>query len=198
MSPVTIALFGISGSGKGTQADMLEKFLHRENPKRGIARAEMGALARAYMKTGTPLAKRAEKIVSDGGLLPSFIPIYLLVNTLNESFTGDEHIILDGTCRKPLQSMITDEIAQFYDRKEKHAIMLTVGKETARARLISRGRQDDATEAALLRRFSWFKEDVIPAYETLKECGWSTHEVNGEDSIETIHKTILSLLGFAQ
>ena len=82
MNPITVAFFGISGSGKGTQADMLEKFLNREDPKRSVARAEMGALARAFMKTGTPLAKRTEEIVSSGGLLPSFIPIYLLVEVL--------------------------------------------------------------------------------------------------------------------
>src|SRR3989344_9211457 len=192
MSPITVALFGISGSGKGTQADMLEKFLSREDSKRGVTRAEMGALARSFMKPGTPLAKRAGEIVSSGGLLPSFIPIYLLVDTLNETFTGDEHLILDGTCRKPFQSMVADEIAEFYGRKEKHAIMLRLGKEAARARLVSRGRHDDATEAALLRRFAWFEQDVIPAYNTLEELGWAMHEINGEDDIESIHKTILS------
>ena len=195
MEPITVALFGISGSGKGTQADMLEKFLNRENPKRGVARAEMGALARTFMKTETPLAKRAGDIVSAGGLLPSFIPIYLLVKTLNESFTGDEHLILDGTCRKPFQSMIANEIVDFYGRKAKHAIMLELGKETARARLLSRGRHDDATEAALERRFAWFTQDVIPSFKTLEECGWATHTISGEPDIETIHKEVLSALG---
>ena len=196
MNPITVAFFGISGSGKGTQADMLEKFLNREDPKRSVARAEMGALARAFMKTGTPLAKRTEEIVSSGGLLPSFIPIYLLVEVL-KNFTGEEHLILDGTCRKPFQSMVADEIVNFYGRTDKHAIMLTLGKEAARARLVSRGRHDDATEAALLRRFAWFEQDVIPAYKTLEELGWAMHEINGEDDIESIHKTILSNLHVA-
>ena len=197
MNPVTVALFGISGSGKGTQADMLEKFLNRNDPKRGVARAEMGALARTFVKTGTSLAKRTDEIISSGGLLPSFIPIYLLVGTLNETFTGEEHLILDGTCRKPLQSMIADEIAQFYGRKEKYAIMLTLGKKVARERLLSRGRHDDATEEALERRFAWFEQDVIPSFKTLKECGWVTYELNGEDDIEAVHKRLLSLLKLA-
>ena len=197
MKPITVALFGISGSGKGTQADMLEKFLNREDPNRGVARAEMGALARAFMKTETPLAKRAGEIMSYGGLLPSFIPIYLLVNTLNETFTGDEHLILDGTCRKPFQSMVADEIADFYGREEKHAIMLKLGKEVARARLLSRGRHDDATEAALERRFAWFEQDVVPSFKTLGECGWAMHEISGEAEIEIIHKAILSALKLA-
>lgn len=197
MQPLTIAFFGISGSGKGTQADLLERFLKQHDGGRGVVRAEMGSLARSFMKTGTPLAKRAGEIVSSGGLLPSFIPIYLLVDVLKDSFTGEEHLILDGTCRKPFQSMVADEIANFYDRKEKHAIMLTLSKEAAKARLVSRGRHDDATEEALERRFAWFEQDVIPAYKTLQECGWVAHDVNGEDSIEAIHKNILSLLKLA-
>lgn len=197
MNPVTVAFFGISGSGKGTQADMLEKFLTREDPERGVTRAEMGALARSFMKTGTSLAKRSGEILSAGGLLPSFIPIYLLVDVLNKSFTGEEHMILDGTCRKPFQSMVADEIVEFYGRKEKHAIMLSLGKDAARARLVARGRHDDATEAALERRFAWFQKDVVPAFQTLRECGWIVHEINGEPDIETIHQNILSLLKLA-
>lgn len=177
---------------------MLEKFLTREDPNRGVTRAEMGALARSFMKTGTSLAKRSGDILSAGGLLPSFIPIYLLVDVLNKSFTGEEHIILDGTCRKPFQSMVADEIVEFYGRKDKHAIMLTLSKDAARARLVARGRHDDATEAALERRFAWFQKDVVPAFETLKECGWTVHEINGEPDIETIHKTILTALNIGR
>ena len=197
MEPVTVAFFGISGSGKGTQADMLENFFEKEDPKRGVVRAEMGALARSFMKTNTSLAKRAGEILSAGGLLPSFIPIYLLVDVLNKSFAGEEHMILDGTCRKPFQSMVADEIVEFYGRKEKHAIMLKLSKETARERLIARGRHDDATEAALERRFAWFEKDVLPAYDTLREHGWNMHEIDGNRAIEVIHKDILAALKVA-
>ncbi|MEK7133629.1 MAG: nucleoside monophosphate kinase [Patescibacteria group bacterium] len=198
MNPITVALFGISGSGKGTQADLLERYLADKDPSRKIVRAEMGALARAFMTSGTSLAKRAERIVSSGGLLPSFIPIYLLTDVINRSFEGDEHLILDGTCRKPFQSMVANEIAEFYGRTEKHAIMLTLSKDTARARLLSRGRHDDATDAALERRFAWFEKDVVPAFDTLRECGWTVHEIDGGADIATVHAKTLAALGVVQ
>ncbi|KKW16668.1 MAG: hypothetical protein UY57_C0036G0007 [Candidatus Kaiserbacteria bacterium GW2011_GWB1_50_17] len=81
MPPITVVFFGISGSGKGTQADMLERFLGKRDPSRSVTRAEMGSLAREFMKTDTSLAKRTTDIVSSGGLLPSFIPVYLLIST---------------------------------------------------------------------------------------------------------------------
>jgi len=194
-TPITVAFFGISGSGKGTQADLLEKFLRERDPARDVVRAEMGNLARAFMKSGTPLAEAANSIVSSGGLLPSFIPIHLLVKHFDEAkVVGDEHFIFDGTFRKPLQSEVGDEIAQFYGRAEKHAIMLDLRKDAARTRLLARGRADDATIEALDRRFEWFEKDVIPSFHRLGELGWKMHEVNGEGTIEGIHGEVLTNL----
>src|SRR3989338_9520843 len=194
MPPITVAFFGISCSGKGTQADMLQRFLEKRDPTHAVTRAEMGALAREFMKSGTSLAKRAEEIVAAGGLLPSFIPIYLLTEIVNRSFTGEEHVILDGTCRRPDQSRAADDIARFFNRTDLHAIMLTLSKESARTRLIGRGRHDDATEEALNRRFAWFEQDVVPSFKTLKECGWKTHEIDGVKNVEKGRKNILASL----
>lgn len=194
MNPVTVALFGISGSGKGTQAELLAKFLKDRDASRAVLRTEMGDLARTFTKSGTDLASRADDIISHGGLLPSFLPIYLLTKRLNESFSGEEHLILDGTFRKPLQSIIGDEIVRFYGRKDLHVIMLTLTKETARERLIARGRPDDATEEAMRRRFEWYHADVVPAYNVLKERGWITHEIDGNRDIGAIHRDIVAAL----
>ncbi|HCM43351.1 TPA: hypothetical protein DIS55_00120 [Candidatus Kaiserbacteria bacterium] len=194
MPPITVVFFGISGSGKGTQADMLERFLGKRDPSRSVTRAEMGSLAREFMKTDTSLAKRTTDIVSSGGLLPSFIPVYLLTDVINRSFTGSEHLILDGTCRRLDQSRAADDIARFYGRSSLHALMITLSKDAARTRLIGRGRHDDATEEALERRFAWFEKDVIPSFETLKECGWTGHEIDGEPDVDTVHQSILASL----
>src|SRR3989338_6572590 len=104
MAPLTVAFFGISGSGKGTQAELLEKFLREKDPSRGMVRPEMGNLLRAFMQSGTSLAEHTNRIVSSGQLVPSFIPIHLLTIELNRSFDGTQHVILDGTCRRPDQS----------------------------------------------------------------------------------------------
>jgi adenylate kinase family enzyme len=192
---VTVAFFGISGSGKGTQADLLERFLTDKDGGRGVVRAEMGHLLREFFKTETPLAKRARVIVEGGGLLPSFMPIYMLTATMNPSFHGTEHLILDGVCRRPVQSQLVDEIARFYDRDNLQAVVLELTSDVAKERLTSRGRIDDASEEAMQKRFAWFKEQVVPAIDALEKCGWKVHRIDGAPDIQTIHKEILTKLG---
>ncbi len=197
MQPVTVAFFGISGAGKGTQAELLEKFLKQEDPTRPIIHPEMGDLLRAFIKGGSPFASKIGEIVMSGGLVPSFMPIHLLVKTLEENFNGSQHLILDGTCRRPDQSRAANDIVRLWGRTKLDALVFTLSKETAKKRLAGRGRPDDVTEAAVESRFKWFEEQVLPSVEELRKLGWAIHIIDGEPDIDTIHKNILSVLGLA-
>src|SRR3989338_4290996 len=137
---LTVAFFGISGSGKGTQCTLLEEYLKKNDSHSSVIRPEMGNLLRDFMKKETSLAKHTNEIVSAGKLVPSFITVYLLTQMLNESFNGDEHIILDGTCRRPDQSRAADEMMRLWSRNDNQAIVLKLTEGSARERLISRGR----------------------------------------------------------
>ena len=194
MSPITVAFFGISGSGKGTQCVLLEDSLKEKDPTRGVIRPEMGDLLRKFMQSGTSLAKATGEIVNSGGLVHSFIPIYMLTGVLNEKFDGTQHLILDGTCRRPDQSRAVDEMMRLWKRTDLQAIVLTLSKESAKKRLLARGRVDDATDEALGKRFAWYEEHVVPSIDTLRDLGWKIHEVDGSPDVETIHKNILKQL----
>jgi adenylate kinase family enzyme len=194
MSPITVALFGISGSGKGTQASLLIERLKELDPKRVIVRAEMGNFLRAYTEEGTLLAKKVKEILLAGGLVPSFMAVYMLVRYFDTHVKGDEHFIFDGTCRKPEQSVAVDELARFYERADLHAIVLKLSKDSAKARLVARGRSDDATEDALNSRFAWYEKDVIPSIQKLRDLGWNVHEIDGEPDMNTVHKNVLTAL----
>lgn len=198
MPPVTVAFFGISGSGKGTQCVLLEDYLKEKDPSRGVVRPEMGDLLRKFMQSDTSLAKHTGEIVNSGGLVPSFIPIYLLTGILNERFDGDQHLILDGTCRRPDQSRAVDEMMRLWKRTDLQAIVLTLSKGSAKKRLIARGRADDATDEALASRFAWYEEHVVPSFEELRTLGWNVHEVDGESDVGTVHKNILGVLGLSK
>jgi len=193
MNPVTIAFFGISGSGKGTQCELLQQYLEK-NTSISVVRPEMGNLLRDFMKTGTSLAKRTGDILAAGGLVPSFMPIYLLTGMLNTSFDGSQHLILDGTCRRPDQSRAVDDMMKLWNRKNLQAIVLKLTKESAKTRLVARGRFDDAKDEALASRFAWYEEHVVPSIEELRTLGWTIHEIDGEPDVETIHKAILGAL----
>lgn len=197
MEPVTVAFFGISGSGKGTQCVLLEDYLKEKDPARRVVRPEMGDLLRKFMQSGTSLAKATAEIVNSGGLVPSFIPIYMLTGVLNEQFDGSQHLILDGTCRRPDQSRAVDEMMKLWKRNNLQAVVLKLSKGTAKQRLIARGRVDDATDEALASRFAWYEEHVVPSIEELRTLGWTVHEVDGESDVETVHKNILATLKLA-
>lgn len=197
MQPITVALFGISGSGKGTQAELLEKYL-AEHDQRGVVRPEMGSLLRAFMQSGTSLAAKTAEIVSNGGLVPSFMPIYLLTGELNAKFDGTQHLILDGTCRRPDQSRAADDMMHLWGRTNLHVLSLDLTPESAKRRLIARGRADDAKDEAIANRFSWYREHVVPAMDELETLGWAVHHVDGEPDVATIHKNILSVLELGQ
>jgi adenylate kinase family enzyme len=198
MDPITVAFFGISGSGKGTQCLLLEDYLKEKDPQHGVVRPEMGDLLRRFMQSGTSLSKHVADIVNKGGLVPSFVPIYMLTGVLNEQFDGSQHLILDGVCRRPDQSRAVDEMMKIWKRPNVQAIVMKLSRESAKARLVARGRADDATDAALNSRFAWYEEHVVPSIEELRKLGWTIHEVDGEPDIQTIHTNILKVLGLSK
>lgn len=195
MRPITVAFFGISGSGKGTQCILLEDYLKKNDPSTGVVRPEMGDLLRDFMKSGTSLAERTGRIVNAGGLVPSFIPIYMLTGILNKTFDGTQHLILDGTSRRIDQSRALDDMMRLWERTELQAIVLTLSKPSAKKRLIARGRADDATDEALNSRFVWYEDHVMPSIEELRRLGWAVHEIDGEAGIDVIHEEIKAALG---
>ncbi len=197
MEPISVAFFGISGSGKGTQADLLEKYLKQHDTAHGVVRPEMGSLLRTFIQSGTSLAKKTGEIVLSGGLVPSFVPIYMLAGMLNEVFDGTQNVILDGTCRRPDQSRAADDMMRLWGRKNLHIVSLELTPESAKSRLVARGRADDASDEAIASRFAWYEEHVVPAMKTLEECGWVLHKIDGEPSVEDIHTNILAALKLA-
>jgi adenylate kinase family enzyme len=197
MTPITVAFFGISGSGKGTQVEKLVQFLKEKDAARPVIVPNMGDLLRAFMKTGTSLAGKVEAILAAGGLVPSFVPVYMLTGYLNEHFDGSQHLLLDGTCRRPDQSRAADEMMQSWNRSDLTAIVLTLTPESAKARLVARGRYDDAKDEAIAARFAWYEEHVVPSIDELRKLGWNVIEIDGEPDVETIHGNILSALKLA-
>jgi len=195
MNPITTLFFGPSGAGKGTQVQMLIDALSKRDD-RGVVYIEMGALLREQVSQGGYTASLTHEVISTGGLMPGFMPIYLMTKRLVEQFTGTQHIIADAVVRRVSQADAFDEAMRFYGRPEYQVIVIELSEESILKRLLARGRIDD-TEERIRRRLAWYRADVLPALDVLKQRGASIHHIDGEPDTATIHKNILAALNFS-
>lgn len=199
MQPKTVIFYGTSGSGKGTQAQLLARFLELEakEPMRSVY-IETGALLRGFIETTGHTQAKTKEVMNEGGLLPAFLPAYIWSSTLIEQFTGVEHLILDGLARRISEAPILEEALAFYGRNNFEVIVFDLSDESARARLLSRGRGDDMTdEAAITRKLDWYKENTEPAIHYFEQTGHSVYHIDAEPSIEDIHQEVLRALKLA-
>lgn len=195
MDPLTIVFFGKSGAGKGTQIELLREKLKEKDLSRKILDVGMGNLLREFAKGEGYTNHLVASVIGNGGLLPSFMPVYLTGKFLSENFTGEEHVIFDGTTRRVQQSALLDSALRFYDRNKYYVISLDISNETAIERMQERARTDD-TRKNMEARLEWYDNDVIPALEEFnKYQGAKVHHINGERTIEEIHEEVISVLG---
>lgn len=121
-----ILLVGPPGSGKGTQAQTLTREL-------GVPKISTGDMLRAARAAGTPLGQLAEKIMSEGGLVPDDLVIQLVNERLDES-DAKAGFILDGFPRTVPQAEALDRLLE--SRREQLDVVVQL--EVARELLVER------------------------------------------------------------
>ncbi|MDP2650002.1 MAG: nucleoside monophosphate kinase [bacterium] len=191
----TLLFFGPSGAGKGTQVQLLREFLETKS-EHGVVYIEMGALLRGMVAEDTYSGRLTKEVIEQGALMPGFMPVYLTTKHLVENFTGEEHIIADGAVRRPDQATGFDDAMVFYKRENYEIIVLTLSPESIMERLLLRGRNDD-TKEAIQNRINWYQEEVEPLLAIFKERGRTIHYIDGEPSIEEVHKSLISALNLS-
>jgi adenylate kinase family enzyme len=196
-TPITALFYGVSGAGKGTQAELLIKYLELEAPQQSNALyIETGEELRGFIRSEGYSQHLTAEVLSKGKLLPSFMPIYIWTTTLVNQFTGTEHLILDGLARRVMEVPILDAALAFYGRSDYHVFVLDISDEVALDRLRGRARGDDeGNETGMKTKISWYRENVVPCIKAFEEMGRMVHHINGEQSIDAIHRNILAALG---
>lgn len=194
MKPQTFIFAGPSGSGKGTQVKLLAQYLAKKTPEISQFSSYTGDGFRALMQGATLASRLAKEIQEAGGLQPEFLAIYLWADNLIKNVTGNEHLFIDGSPRKVAESMVLDSAMQFYKRSLIHLILVNVSNAEAKRRLLLRSRHDDGV-AEIDRRLFWYTTEVVPAIDYLKRRpGYVFHDINGEQTPEEVHKSIIYAL----
>lgn len=193
----TFIFFGRSGSGKGTQAELLINWLRTNDPSRSTLYIETGQKGRDFAKRDNFSARLVQDVIDRGKLFPAFIPIYFWTEALVESIhEGTEHVILDGLCRRPEEAPILDGALQFYQREKPVVVIINVSEAWATKRLLERQRADDIPKD-IKNRLGWYEEQVVPAINHFRHSEhYKVLDVNGEQSVQAVHQELLRGVGF--
>jgi adenylate kinase family enzyme len=197
MKPITAIFFGRSGSGKGTQAALLIEHLKKQDAANSVIYIETGARLREFIKRGGYTAGLVDDtVMKKGGLMPAFFPIWLWSGMMiDELKTGNEHMIFDGVCRRVIEPPVLDTALKFFGREKPAIIFLEVHHDSAKERLLKRGRHDDQ-EHKIVERMRWFDADVVPAVKFyMDNPEYRYLHINGDQSIEDVRKDIFKALG---
>ena len=167
---MNIILFGPTGAGKGTQAQLIVK-------KHNYFQLSTGDLLRNEIKKKTDLGKEIEGIISKGNFASDEIVNKLLKNTiLNLKFR--DRIIFDGYPRSIEQAKNLGLILNEFDQKINLIISLVVPREIIEKRIIGRVTCDKCN----LTLNEFFNKEEID----LHPCGKEYFIKRKDDNLETI------------
>lgn len=194
MNAETFIFFGIVGSGKGTQVKLLMDYL-KEKDGREWVYAYPGDEYRRLINSDSFTGQLVKESVSRGELQPGFLTDAIVANILITSLTPDKHLIADGYPREVTQSESFEKMLQFYQRGDVKIVYIELSKEEAMKRNLLRGRHDD-TKEGIEKRFDEYVNKVVPSMNYFKDKdGYTIYTINGEQSVENVHKEIISALG---
>lgn len=195
MQSQTFVFFGIVGSGKGTQVKLLIDFLKQKTELESVY-AGTGEGFRALVESGSYTGRLVKEYLNQGKLVPDFLTNAVFTNILISNLSPEKNLIADGYPRTVVQSESFEKKMEFFERNDIKIIYIELSEQEAMKRNLLRGRADD-TEEGLKKRFDEYVNNVVPAMNYFKgKPGYTVYTINGEQSIEEVHKDIIKSLGY--
>ncbi len=213
---IYLILFGAQGSGKGTQARLLQERL-------GVPQVATGDLFRANLGQGTELGQLAKSYMDRGELVPDSVTVAMVEDRLRQPDAA-KGAILDGFPRNLAQAQALDEMLAGWEAGITAAIYIELDRDQLIRRITGRRtcqncqavyhvefnppkvpgvcdvcggplvqRADDADEAAVARRLELYFDQTTPVIDYYAEKGL-LKKVNGSGSIDEVQSGILTAL----
>lgn len=189
---------GPSGSGKGTQAELLKKYLEEKYGPNSVSYVSTGEELRELVGQKELLTARLvdEKVMRAGNKAPYFLAVWAWSERFIRDMDEKKHFIVDGSPRTIMEARILDEAFLFYGRKKIFPFLIDVSREETARRMKKRGRADD-TDEQIKSRLAYYEEHVSPAVEYYeKESKNKLIRIDGNPlDRELIHQNILKAVG---
>lgn len=178
-----LILVGIQGSGKSTQGNLLRE-------KLGIPYLSTGHIFRELAKEKTPLGRYIKETMTAGYLIPDKKTNEIVSEYLSRS-EYEKGYIMDGYPRTLTQ-------AKAFKNGIDKVVYLEVSDKEALWRLSYRTNdngevREDETLAAIRKRIELFHNFTKPVLDYYRKKG-KLVTINGEESIEKIHREIMKKL----
>ena len=171
-----IILFGLAGSGKGTQGKALAELF-------GWRTFSVGQVIR---DTG-----EYDNTINKGNLIPDDDVIRLMNKQIEKAEAEGYDVILDGYPRDEYQAKwMMENMADRIDG----AIILEVPKEELYQRLELRGREDDKEKESIDRRFEIFEQNICSILPLLEAQNISVERVDGVGPINVVTDRLINVI----
>jgi len=209
-----LILFGAQGSGKGTQARMLQEWL-------GVPQVATGDLFRTNMGQGTELGKLAKSYIDRGELVPDSVTVEMVKDRLSQTDAA-KGAIFDGFPRNLAQAEALDAMLAQWGTGIKAVVYIQLDRDQLMKRITGRRtckncqavyhvefsppkvdgvcdvcggevvqRADDADEAAVARRLDIYFEQTTPVIDHYRGKKL-LKEVDGSLNIEAVQQAMRS------
>jgi adenylate kinase len=197
MSPQCFIFIGRSGSGKGTQANLLIDALKTKDTSQNTLYIQPGQELREFIKGNTYTQGETKKIYDAGKLIPEFLAVQTWINVLVQKYNGTDNVIFDGSPRKLHEAGVLNSIFSFYHFDRPWVFHIDIGIEEAVKRLLARNRQDDS-ESSIRNRLAWYDTEVVPTIDYFRTSpNYHFARINGERPVEEIFADIAKMVGVA-
>jgi len=188
---LNLVLFGPPGSGKGTQAKLVQE-------REGWPQLSTGDMLRAAIAAGTELGKTCKSIMDAGELVPDAVVIGIISERYDQPDCA-EGAIFDGFPRTIPQAEALDAMLKTRDKKIDLVIELKVDDKVLIDRVTARIAQSggavraDDTPETLKNRLAVYYQNTAPLLEYYKKQG-KLVTVDGMAAIDTVTGSIAQVI----
>ena len=206
-----LILLGAPGAGKGTQGSLLAERL-------GVPKIATGDILREAVRQGTELGREARRYMDAGELVPDSVILGLVRDALADPAAAPG-AILDGFPRNAAQAEALQGILAEQGRKVDGVVALEVAAEAIVKRMAGRRtdpvtgevyhlehnpppaeiadrvvQRPDDREETIRHRLEIYEASTKPLVDFYERAGVPVRRVDGDRSIETVQRELLSIL----